>query len=142
VDWGIYLLVAVLSTGLGYAGGLAALTRDRRRRDEGPVATPPDAAFRLEHVEGLTWSLVNVGQATGALVSVLPLDDGLEHWPPQPSPDQVQTATSKLLPTLAPGASVSVWLSHHDPDQRLIVSWTSESNVRMGPVTLTVPPPG
>jgi UPF0288 family protein (methanogenesis marker protein 3) len=68
--------------------------------------------------------------------------DGLEQWPPHPVAGQLQTATSELLPTLGPNESMSVWFSRYEPGQRAIVSWTSEQDVRMGPVRLDVPPPG
>ena len=141
MEWGIYLVGAVLAAGLGYAGGQVALLRDRRRQEGVPGAPPQDAAFRLEHLDGQTWSLVNVGRAPGALVQLVPFVDGLEQWPPAASAGQVSTATSELLPTLAPGEAMSVWFSRHDAGQQAIVSWTAENNVRMGPVVLAVPPP-
>ena len=141
MEWGIYLVGAVLAAGLGYVGGQVALLRDRRRQEEVPVAPPAEAAFRLEHLDGQTWSLVNVGRAPGALVRLVPFVDGLEQWPPAAADGQVATAMSELLPTLAPGDAMSVWFSRHDVGQQAIVSWTAENNVRMGPVVLTVPPP-
>ena len=141
MEWGTYLVVvAVLAAGLGYAGGHAALRTERRRR---PVAEAPPvgASFRLEHQDGLTWSLINVGDAPGAVVRVLPFVDGLEQWPPQAFAGQVQTATSKLLPTLSPKDAMSVWFSHYDVGLQVLVSWTTEDDVRMGPVRLAVPPP-
>ena len=72
MEWGIYLVGAVLAAGLGYVGGQVALLRDRRRQEEVPVAPPAEAAFRLEHLDGQTWSLVNVGRAPGALVRLVP----------------------------------------------------------------------
>jgi hypothetical protein len=36
---------------------------------------------------------------------------------------------------------MSVWFSRYDRGQRVLVSWTSESNVRMGPVLLELPAP-
>ena len=131
---------AVLAAGLGYVGGQVALLRDRRRQEV--VLAPPaaEAAFRLEHLDGQTWSLVNVGGAPGALVQLVPFVDGLEQWPPAAVDGQVATAMSELLPTLAPGDAMSVWFSRYDAGQEAIVSWTAESNVRMGPVVLAVPP--
>ena len=96
---------------------------------------------RLEHLDGQTWSLVDVGGAPGALVQLVPFVDGLEQWPPAAMDGQVATATSELLPTLAPGDAMSVWFSRYDAGQEAIVSRTAESNVRMGPVVPTVPPP-
>ncbi len=142
MEWGIYLLVvAVLATGLGYVGGQVALRTERRRRMVVPDR-PARASFRLEHVDGLTWALVNVGDAPGGLVRLLPFVDGLEQWPPQPLAGQLETATSELLPTIRPNESMSVWFSRYDPGQQAIVSWTAENDVRMGPVRLDVPPPG
>ncbi|HEY0238421.1 MAG TPA: hypothetical protein VGC37_07245 [Friedmanniella sp.] len=142
MEWVIYyLLGAVLSGCLGFVGGQVALLSDRRRRRVAPVLPSAVTEFRLEHLDGLTWSLVNVGGAPGALVRLLPFGDGLEQWPPQAVPGQLETATSKLLPTLHPGDSMSVWLSRYDAGQKVIVSWTSDENVRMGPVKLDVPPP-
>jgi hypothetical protein len=143
VEWGIYLVVvvvAVLAAGLGYAGGHVALRTERRRR---PVAEAPPigASFRLEHREASTWSVVNVGDRAGSHVTVLPFVDGLEQWPPQAVPGQVQTATSELLPTLRPKDAMSVWFSHYDVGLQVLVSWTTEDDVRMGPVRLSVPPP-
>lgn len=141
MEWGIYLVGAVLSAGLGFAGGQLALLNDRRKRaavEEDVVTT---AAFRLEHLDGQTWSLLNVGGATGSLVRLMPFVDGLEQWPPQQLAGQVETATSALLPTLAPGESMSVWFSRVDAGLQVLVSWTSEDNVRMGPVRLGVAPP-
>jgi hypothetical protein len=141
VGWGFFLLVVVvLAAGLGYAGGRVALRTGRR---PAVVEPPPPrrASFRLEHVDGMTWTLTNVGDAPGVLVRVLPFVDGLEQWPPQPVAGQLETATSELLPTLGPNGSMSVWFSRYDPGQRVIVSWTTEDEVRMGPVRLDVPPP-
>jgi hypothetical protein len=140
VAWGMWLLVvAVLAAGLGYAGGHLALRTARGRPVVGPERGR--ASFRLEHVEGSTWSLVNVGDAPAGLVRLLPFVDGLEQWPPHPVAGQLQTATSELLPTLRPNESVSVWFSRYDTGQRAIVSWTSSDDVGMGPVRLDVPPP-
>lgn len=141
MEWGLYLVGAVLAAGLGYVGGQAALLRDRRRQEAVLVPPAGDAAFRLEHQDGQTWSLVNVGQASGALVQLVPFVDGLEQWPPPAADGQVATAMSKLLPTLGPGDAMSVWFSRYEAGQQAIVSWTAENNVRMGPVVLTVPPP-
>lgn len=141
MDWGFYLLVAVLSTGLGFVGGHVALASDRRRRRPDATDPPDAAAFALEHADGLTWSLLNVGSAPGSLVRVLPLADGVDQWPPQPGPGHLETATSELLPTLAPGDSMSLWLSRFEEGQRVLVSWTSTGNVRMGPVAIEVPAP-
>lgn len=141
MEWGIYLVGAALAAGLGFAGGQLALLNDRRRRPVVPVEVATAAAFRLEHLDGHTWSLLNVGDAAGSLVRLLPFVDGLEQWPPQPVAGQVETATSELLPTLAPGESMSVWFSRYDPGLQVIVSWTAEDNVQMGPVRLDVPPP-
>ncbi|MBB3327153.1 hypothetical protein [Microlunatus antarcticus] len=141
MEWGFYLVGVVLAAGLGFAGGQVALLSDRRRRATEPESRTPEARFRLEHLDGLTWALVNVGDAPGSLVRVLPFVDGLEQWPPQPVAGQVETATSELLPTLAPHESMSVWFSRHDPGRQVIVSWTAENNVRMGPVRLDVPTP-
>ena len=140
MEWGAQLLVLALAAGFGFVGGRLALLGHRRRRaeeDESPV----EAEFRLEHLEEQTWALVNVGQGTAALVSVLPVADGLEHWPPRSGPDHVETVAAELLPTLRPGATTSLWFSRYDPGQRVIVSWTSERNVRMGPVMLDLPAP-
>ena len=141
MEWGIGLAALVLAAAVGFAGGYVALLTDRRRRPADPDAPPAQSEFRLEHVDGLTWSLVNVGGAPGALVSLLPFTDGLEQWPPHSATGQIETATSELLPTLGPGESMSVWLSRYDVGQQVIVSWTSDGNVRMGPVRLDVPPP-
>ena len=142
MEWGIYLVGAVLSAALGYVGGQLALLRDRRRQDAVPTApTAGSASFRLEHLDGQTWSLVNTGDAPAALVRLAPLVDGLERWPPTATAGEVATAMSELLPTLAPGDAMAVWFSRHDPGQRAIVSWTAANDVRMGPVVLTVPPP-
>lgn len=141
MEWGIYLAGAVLAAGLGYVGGYGALLTDRRRQRAEHDASGAEAEFRLEHVEGLTWSLVNAGVARGELVSVLPFTDGLDQWPPPVVAGQLETATSQLLPTLEPGESMSVWLSRYDAGQQVIVSWTSAGNVRMGPVRLDVPTP-
>ena len=140
MEWGFYLVSAVLAAGLGYAGGQVALLQDRRRAAV-PRVPPAGTEFRLEHLDGLTWSLVNVGGTTGALVSLVPFSDGLEQWPPQALVGQVETVTSELLPTLDPGESMGVWFSHHDVGQQVLVSWTSGDNVRMGPVRLDVPSP-
>ncbi|SEQ42785.1 hypothetical protein [Microlunatus flavus] len=140
MEWGLVLLVAVLASGLGFAGGQLAVVTDRRRRHA--EARVPDAAFALEHVEDQTWSLVNVGRGNGGLVSVVPFTEGIETWPPRALPGQVESVVSEVLPTLAPGQSMSVWLSRYDRGQRVIVSWTSEDNVRRGPVTLELPDPG
>ena len=142
MEWGISVVVVVLLAAvLGFVGGQVALLTDRRRRRVALEKPRGEAAFRLEHVDGLTWSLVNVGGSAGSLVSLLPFVDGLEQWPPKTVSGQVESATSELLPTLGPGGSMGVWLSRFDAGQRVIVSWTSESNVRMGPVRLDVPTP-
>lgn len=139
MEWGLVLLVAVLASGLGYAGGHLAVVSERRRRPGG--TEPPDAAFSLEHQEDHTWSLVNVGKGAGALVSVLPFSEGIDSWPPRLAPGQVETVSSEVLPTLEPGQSMSVWFSRFDPGQRVMVSWTSQDNVRRGPVVLDLPAP-
>ncbi|GAA3552826.1 hypothetical protein GCM10022197_04850 [Microlunatus spumicola] len=141
MEWGIYLVGAVLSAGLGFAGGQLALLNDRRKRSAVPDEIVTAAAFRLEHLDGQTWSLLNVGDGTGSLVRLMPFVDGLEQWPPQKVAGQVETATSELLPTLAPGETMSVWFSRYDAGLQVIVSWTSEDNVSMGPVRLSVPQP-
>jgi hypothetical protein len=141
VEWGICVAGAVLAAGLGYVGGYGAVLTDRRRRPAEPDGPPAQSEFRLEHVDGLTWLLVNVGSAAGTLVSLLPFADGLEQWPPHPVAGRIESATSELLPTLRPGESMSVWLSRYDTGQQVVVSWTSDGNVRMGPVRLDVPPP-
>lgn len=141
MDWVVSLVGVVLAAGVGFFGGRVALLSDRRRQAAVPEEPSPEARFRLEHLDGLTWALVNVGDAPGLLVRVLPFVDGLEQWPPQGVAGQVETATSELLPTLAPRDSMSVWLSRYDPGRQVIVSWTAENNVRMGPVRLDVPPP-
>lgn len=139
MEWGALLLVAVLATGFGFVGGRAALLGDGGRRpEEKPCA---DASFRIEHLEEQTWALVNEGPGRAFLVSVMPFSDGLEHWPPEPSPGNVRTVASELMPTLDPGQSMSVWFSRYDRGQRVLVSWTSEGNVRMGPVMLDLPAP-
>lgn len=140
MSWGFCLLVGVLAAVLGYAGGVTAWVQHRRRHD-GPSDAVGEASFVLEHVDGQTWSLRNVGDAAAHVVSVVPLADGVEHWPPQPAPGAPSTATSERLPTLAPGASLSLWLSRFDRGQQVLVGWTSDANVRMGPVTLDVPVP-
>ena len=139
MDWGLLLLVAVLASGLGFVGGRVAVATDRRRRPED--AGGVEAAFRLDHQEDHTWSLVNVGQGPASLVRLLPLTEGIESWPPRPVPGHVETVASDVLPTLAPGASMSVWFSRFDRGQRVIVSWTSAENVRRGPVVLDLPAP-
>ena len=139
MEWGLVLLAAVLASGLGFAGGqLALLSHQRRRGEQGTAAR---ADFVLEHVDGQTWSLVNTGRATAGLVSVVPFVEGIETWPPRPVPGRVETVASEVLPTLAPGESMSVWLSRYDRGARVIVGWTSEADVRMGPVVLEVPAP-
>ena len=139
MEWGLVLLTAVLASGLGFAGGqLAVLTHRRRGGEEEPAAR---ADFVLEHVDGQTWSLVNTGRASAALVSVVPFVEGIETWPPRPVPGRVETVASEVLPTLAPGESMSVWFSRYDRGARVIVGWTSADDVRMGPVVLTVPAP-
>jgi hypothetical protein len=141
VEWWVGLLVgALVSAVLGYAGGNAALRSDRRRQ-VGEAPSRSRAEFRLEHVDGQTWKLVNVGDAPAGLVRLLPLVDGLERWPPRAAADPLETATSALLPTLRPQESLSVWFSRYDTGQEAIVSWTSEQGVGMGPVRLDVPPP-
>ena len=140
MEWGLLLLVAVLASGLGVAGGQLAVANDRRRRAAGGGGA--EAAFRLDHQEDHTWSLVNVGQGPASLVRLLPFAEGIESWPPRPVPGQVETVASEVLPTLAPGQSMSVWLSRYDRGQRVIVSWTSAENVRRGGVVLDVPAPG
>ena len=139
MEWGLLLLVAVLASGLGFAGGQLAVANDRRRRAAGGGGA--EAAFRLDHQEDHTWSLVNVGQGPASLVRLLPFAEGIESWPPRPVPGQVETVASDVLPTLEPGESMSVWFSRHDRGQRVIVSWTAADNVRRGPVVLEVPTP-
>ena len=139
MEWGLALLAALLASGLGFAGGQLALISDRRRK--GVAAEPPHADFALEHVDGQTWSLVNVGKGTASLVSVVPFTEGIESWPPRSVPGRVETVASEVLPVLAPGSSMSIWFSRYDQGARAIVSWTSEDNVRMGPVVLEVPEP-
>lgn len=102
MEWGLLLLVAVLASGLGFVGGQLAVANDRRRRGAGGGAA--EAAFRLDHQEDHTWSLVNVGQGPAALVRLLPFVEGIESWPPRPVPGQVETVASDVLPTLAPGS--------------------------------------
>lgn len=139
MEWGLLLLVAVLASGLGFAGGRLAVVQDRHRRGAGDA--DGGAAFRLDHQEDHTWSLVNVGRGTASLVHLLPFTEGIESWPPRPVPGQVETVASDVLPTLAPGASMSVWFSRYDRGQRVIVSWTSTDEVRRGPVVIEVPAP-
>ena len=141
MDWAIYLLGALVAVGLGYAGGQWAVRTDRRRRATAAPDDPTEAAFRLDHRDGMTWELVNVGQGPGSLVNLVPLQDGIENWPPKAVPGQVETVVSALMPTLEPGDSMSVWFSRYDDRQQVIVSWTSPTNVRMGPVVLDVPTP-
>ena len=141
MEWGIQVVTAVLAAGLGFVGGQLALVTDRRRRSSRSEKAAAAAAFELEHLDGSTWVLVNVGEAQASLVRLVPLVDGIEQWPPKAVAGSVETATSELLPTLRPGESMSVWLSRYDHEQQMIVSWTAEDNVRMGPVRLTVPPP-
>ena len=143
MEWGLVLLVAVLASGLGFAGGHLAVVSDRRRRRPAAVepVEPADAAFSLEHQEDQTWSLVNVGRGRAALVSVLPFSEGIENWPPRLVDGHVETVSSEILPTLGPGQSMSVWFSRFEPGQRVMVSWTSEDNVRRGPVLLDLPAP-
>ena len=142
MEWGFYVLGAAVAAGLGYVGGHVALLTGRSRPEPALDPPVPAAAFRLEHRDGHTWTLVNVGDAPGVLVRLVPLVDGLEQWPPPVAGSgQVETAMSELLPTLAPGEAMSVWFSRYDPGQEAIVSWTAESNVQMGPVRLSLPPP-
>ena len=140
MSWVLCAVLAVLAAVLGYLGGVVAVRRDRHRR-EVTAAAPRQAAFAMEHIDGQTWSVTNTGNAPAMVVHLVPLSDGVEHWPPQPAPDAPATATSERLPTLEPGGSLSIWLSRHEPGQQVLVSWTSEANVRMGPVTLDVPAP-
>jgi hypothetical protein len=139
VEWGLVLLAAVLASGLGFAGGQLAVLTDRRRRSG--AVEPAVARFELEHVDGQTWALRNTGDAGAALVSVVPFVEGIETWPPRPVPGRVETVASDVLPTLSPGSSMSVWFSRWDRGARAMVSWTSDDNVRMGPVVLEVPAP-
>jgi len=105
LEWGILLVGVVLSAGLGSAGGQVALLNDRRKRPAVPEDVATVAAFRLEHLDGQTWSLLDVGDAAGSLVRLLPFVDRV------------------------------------DAGLQVLVSWTSEDNVRRGPVRLGVPPP-
>ena len=139
MEWGLVLLVAVLASGFGFAGGHLAVVSDRRRRT--PTVDAPHAAFALEHQEDNTWSLVNIGKGHGALVSVVPFSEGIENWPPRLVDGHVESVSSEILPTLGPGQSMSVWFSRFEPGQQVIVSWTSEDNVRRGPVLLDLPAP-
>jgi hypothetical protein len=136
---GWIVLVTTLGLLVGFAGGwLGSWVRSSRRASTPAPAERP--RFELEHVDGQTWSLRNAGAGVARLVGIAPLVDGLEHQEPSPPPHP-ELVLTEVLPTLGPGAAVGFWNSRYERGQRVAIAWTSEADVRMGPVVLEVPGP-